>query len=214
MNPVEFYLSEDRCLEELDLTSTELAPSNGHSTGDPSEINSLRFFSPVNIHRFSFYRLFEGRLQIVSPFGSISVPSGMLTDGSQATLTALFPDGLASWPVDLGHDWCDEDGRRASAGAMRAKKLGPGKFEPLHTTSHVRLSGVGLVEWAIVFLPEPYRSIKKNSQGGVNVTTISGLVFELPKGTAADLVLAEKTQWATPGDHGVFVLGPLPKKSF
>lgn len=209
MNPVEFYLSRNASLDELDLTPAETAPVNKYIDKLPDG-NALRFFGPLNVEMFANYRLMDGRLQIVSPFGAASVDARGVTDGSQVALTSLCPEGLASWRVQARSYWSDGRGERSLENSMRAKDLGGGRFEPLHVASHARLSGIGAVGWAIVFLPEAHSSIKKNRQGGADILTPSGLAFELPKGKAADLVLAGKTQWAIPGEHGVFVLAEPP----
>lgn len=210
MNPVDFYLSHNSSLDQIELNTVEAEPSNKYYTDEVSEDNSLRFFGPVNIGRFALYRLKDGHLQIVSPFGSVAVAAAGVADGSLVELTALCSEGLVSGRVHATTSWRKGDGAAAPENALRATSLGDGRFEPLHTTLHARLQGQGLVEWAIVFLPDAHSSIKKNRQGGADILMPSGLIFELPKGKTADLVLAGKTQWAIPGEHGVFVLGQPP----
>lgn len=209
MNPVEFYLSRNASFDELDLTPAENAPINKYIDKLPDG-NALRFFGPLNVEMFASYRLMDGRLQIASPFGATTVDAGGVTDGSQVTLTSLCPEGLASWRVQARSDWSDDRGARSLDNSMRATNLGGGRFEPLHSAYHARFSGIGAVGWTIVFLPEAHSSVKKNRQGGADILMPSGLIFELPKGKSADLVLAGKTQWAIPGEHGVFVLGQPP----
>lgn len=209
MTPVDFYLSQNSFLDELDLAVTELVSNDEDFTAVEPECKFLTFSGPVNINRFSLYRLRHRRLEIVSPFGCVSIPSGELEAGNRATLTVLCPEGLASWSVDLANSWRKGSGLDAPDNAMRAKILGGGCFEPLHTTSHVRVSG-RLIEWVIVFLPETHSSIRKSPEGGADIFTPSGLIFKLPPGKAANLALARSIQWAISGSHGVFVLEEPP----
>lgn len=71
----------------------------------------------------------------------------------------------------------------------------------------MHLSVGGRKEWVVIFLPEPSRSISKTRGGGAEINTPSGLIFEIPPGRGADLLLAGKVQWALPGDQGAFMLG-------
>lgn len=214
MTPAEFYLSDAPSFDSIELASYALLPQVNHSTGKSLIRKALCFSAPANLDKFAVYRLLDSQLQIVSPFGAGWLSADSLLVDSTITLTCHSPDSLSSWPIHLGAGWCNWQGVAASPRSMSATKRSDGKFEPLHTISHARISGGRPFEWVVVFLSEPHSSIQKNQQGGADITTLSGVVFEISKGRAADLVLAGKAQWATPAHQGFFELGPLPPNAF
>lgn len=209
MNPVQFYLSKSRDLDSLDFEPLE-ATSRDQFNADGQEGNALVFEAPAELGTGALYRASGDRLQIASLFGAVSLPLGSLRVGEEIELSNLSPLEHSTWPISLSQGWADALGRAPIQNDMQAAHLGANRFAPVFSPTQMHLSVGGRKEWVVIFLPEPSGSISKTRGGGAEINTPSGLIFEIPPGRGADLLLAGKVQWGLPGDLGAFVLGDLP----
>lgn len=212
MNPVEFYLSEKASLDQLDFQLLKPADSTliGYFNKNLPKGNSLAFVGPVNISWGAQYRFRDGHLEIAGPFGAFRIPFPSFQPNENVEVCNDNPSCPSCWPLVLRDDWHDVLGNVPRNNTTQAKRIDGSRFEPLYATSTRRSLVGGRQEWVIIFIPEPHGNISKNRGGGIEISTPSGLVFEIPPGRSADLAAAGKIQWGLPGSGGAFVLGKLP----
>lgn len=211
MNPSQFYLSSSTELDTLDfqpLVVMQNASPDFNANGQ--EDNAIVFEGPANLSTGALYRFFDGHLYIASLFGAFIMPLGSLAVGDEVELSNRSPLEHSTWPISLRESWVDALGRPPIQNEMQATRIGEGRFVPIFSAAQMHLSIGGRKEWVVIFLPEHSTSIYQTHSSTVEITTSSGLVFEIPAGREAQLLVAGKVQWALPGDHGSFVLEPLP----